>query len=291
MAIEKKVRFHKADPAPVNLDLLHHRLEAVAQAGAAEMPMSLGQRLVGQALASRPGDVGVHFVMYRIQTEDLPFLRDPATGTFRPLEDVLDQAPELAQPTYYAFFPDNTMAFVYNHQGPKEAQLGSYLHWLDPHHLDHTFPPVTRDDVIQAIQQSGGVRLLNIRVPTDQLARLDDIRSLAGMKAVANRLPVADVEIIVRASTDDQRRGLGEVVSQIGEALLSPGRRSAVKKARIELSDLDGVSGMSDLDLLVDRLVVSHPIDTIEGNRKYLDETSARDGIEIAYQKVGQFIH
>lgn len=290
MAVQKKVRFHTTQPGPLNLDRLRHCLDAVRADGSAEMEMALGERLVGQVLAPRAGDKGTHLVLFRIQTENLPYLRDPQTGEFRPLEEVLHQVPELAQPTYYSLFPDQTMAFVYNHQGPKEVQLASYLHWLDPHRLNHTFPPVARDDVLAAVQENGGVRVLNIRVPTDQLTRISDIESLAGMRAVARGLPVADVEIIVRAKTDNQKRDLGQIVGQIGRALGSPNHRAAIRKAKIELAELDGLSGLTDLDLLADRLVVSHPIDTITGNRKYLDEASARDGIEAAYHKVGKFL-
>lgn len=253
------------------------------------MAISLGRTIVGHPYRARANDSGLHIVLYQVETQDLPFLRDPQTRDFRPLEDVLRGAPELGQPTYFGFFPGDVMAFVYNHKGPKEAVLGSYLHWLD-NRMNHTFLPVVREDVMDAIRDASGVRLFNIRVATDQLARLSDIDSLAGMGEVARRLPSGSVEVTVRAKTDDQKRSLGQLVGRVGGRLGTRNHRAAIERARVELAELDGLSGRSALDLLEDKLVVSHLVATVPGHRTYLREDAARDALEEAYSSVGQRI-
>lgn len=224
-------------------------------------------------------------VLFRIESENTPYVYNRATGELRPLEDILNDIPELAQPTYYGFFPDSTMAFVYNHLGPKEAQLAAYLKAIDQS-LDYVFPPVARQNVLEAIAQNGGVRLFNLRVPTDQLVRLNHIQDLNALSVLARSLPVGDVEIIVRARTDDQKRGLARAVERIGQALGEGHTSEAVEKAKIELAELDAISGDSALNLLEDKLVVSHTVDTVAGNVGYLDEASARDAIEEAHRAV-----
>lgn len=288
MAIDKQVRFFRADPRPLDID---RAATAVGKANRAEqeMPLSAGRTIVGRRLRARQYDAGVHVVLYQVETEDLPFLRDPRTREFRPLEEILASGVELAQPTYYGFFPADIMAMVYNHKGPKEAALGSFLFFLD-NGVNHTFLPIVRDDVLQAIRDAAGVRLFNIRAQTDQLVRLSDIESLAGLGDVARRLPSGSVEIIVRARTDDQKRSLGRVVARIGSRLGTANHRAAVEKATVELAELDEVSGAAALNMLESKLAVSHRIATVPGHRTYLDEASARDGLEEAYGSVGELI-
>jgi hypothetical protein len=43
------------------------------------------------------------------------------------------------------------------------------LHWLTAD-LDYEVLPILRDEVLRAIRDAGGVRFLDIRVPSDQLA-------------------------------------------------------------------------------------------------------------------------
>ncbi|HET9060523.1 MAG TPA: hypothetical protein VFN61_11425 [Acidimicrobiales bacterium] len=288
MAAQRKVKIHRADPAGfVPADAVGAIRKAV-QSGTAELSIGRGQSLLAKAPRKRPGDHGHHVVLYRIESDDLPFLLDRSTGDFKPLEEVLNSLPELAQPTYYGLFDDGIVTFVYNHVGPKESQLASYLYWLDETKFDYTFPPVARNDILEAIAANQGVRLFNIRVLTDQLVRLSDISELAGMRAVAEGLPVGDVEIIVRARTDTQKSALGNVIQRIAPRLRSANHRGAIEKARIELAEIDGVTGDESLNLLLDKLVVTHTVDTVPGNRRYLDETSARNALEEAYVQVAR---
>lgn len=263
-------------------------IRKAVQAGAAELSTGKGQSLLAKAPGKRRGDHGHHVVLYRIESDDLPFLLDRSAGDFKPLEEVLNRLLELAQPTYYGLFDNGIVTFVYNHAGPKESQLASYLYWIDEAKFDYTFPPIARHDILEAIAANQGVRLFNIRVPTDQLARLSDIDELAGMRAIADGLPVGDVEIIVRARTDSQKSALGNVIQRIAPRLQSDNHRGAIEKARVELAEIDGVTGDESLNLLLDKLVVTHTVDTVPGNRRYLDETSARDALEEAYAQVAQ---
>jgi hypothetical protein len=285
VAVQRKVRIHRADPVPFDADRAMQLLRSAITAGTAEIPSGQGQSVVGSPLRRRPNDQGRHMVLYKIESGNTPFVYNRATGEMRPLEDILQAVPELAQPTYYGFFPDSTMAYVYNQVGPKEVQLAAYLFAIHQS-LDYTFPPVARHDVLQAIAQSAGVRLFNIRVPTDQLARLNHIADLSALAVLAQSLPVGDVEIIVRARTDDQKRGLAGAVERIGRALGAGNTSEAVEKAKVQLAELDALSGDSALSLLEDKLVVSHVVDTVAGNARYLDEASAREAIEEAYRAV-----
>ncbi len=255
----------------------------MAKGGTAEIPLGLGLRLVAKGLGKKA--CGHHVVLYRVSHNDLPLLYE--NGEFRPLEDVISSGADIAEPAHFAFFPDDIVANLYNHNGPKQVQLASYL--LTTMNLDVLFMPIAREDIIESIANAGGVQLFSLRVKVEDLQRFDGM-SLGGMKALGEDFPVGTVEIILRATNPDQKRRLGRVIQRTAGQLQSNRRAKYVDKARVKLTDADALSDGREVNLIEDLIVLTQHVDTVPGNRRYVEEASAVDALEDAYRRVqGRF--
>jgi hypothetical protein len=254
-------------------------IDEMVVAGTAELKISLGQRLVAKSLGKATH--GHHIVFYRVSSDDLPMLYE--NGEFRPLEEVIAAGVDIAEPAHFAFFPNGVVAHLYNHQGPKQAQLASYL--LQTMDTDVIFDPIARDDVLASIANAGGVSLFKFRARAEDLSRFDGMH-LEGMRQLANDFPVADVEIILRARTDDQRRALGGRIQGVVQRATQAGRRGYVENAKVALKDTDALSEGREVDILQDVIVLTQSVDTMPGQRRYLEEDSAMSALEDAYRKV-----
>jgi hypothetical protein len=242
-----------------------------------EVRLGVATRLVARNLGQ--GANGRHFALYDIRGDEFPMLYEH--GVFRPLEEVLEDGTDIAEVSYFAIFPGDTLGMIYNHRGPKQGQFSAYLMELTD--LEVQFIIVTRPDLIESIARAGGVRLLNLAVRLEDMGQMRAM-GLPGIRALAQEVPAGEVEVILHARTVDQRRNLGRYVQALLPRLGGP--NGSFKKARAVLTDADALTDGRTVDLLEDRLVMSQEVDTILGHRNFLDEDSAVQALEDAYAAV-----
>ena len=284
----RKVKFFRAVdgegkrlPGEFPADQVQTLINEMVAGHKAELDIGLGQKLVAKSLGNPGSMVGYHIVMYRVSSDDLPMLYE--NGEFRPLADVIATNVDIAEPAHFAFYPNSILAHLYNHNGPKQVQLSSYLH--ETMDFDVLFDVIARGDVLSSIADAGGVRLFKFRVRTEDLSRFQGL-GLDGMRALADDLPVGDIEVILRATTPEQKRAFGNSVQRIASRIGQAQRRKYVEKAKVALNDTDALSEGREVDILDDPVVLSQQVDTIPGQRRYLEEGSAMSALEDAYRKV-----
>ena len=283
--VERKVKFFRAvdgDGQPLDggfqaMQVLRLARE-MARHGTAELDIGLGRRLIAKALSRRPE--GHHMVLYQVRGDDLPMLYE--NGAFRPLADVIHENADIAEPTHFAFFPDDVLGHLYNHYGPKPVQLSKYL--FETMQYDVLFDAIARDDVLTSIANAGGVRLF--RFPrAEDLGRFEGM-SLDGMRALADDLPVGDVEVVLRATTPEQKRSMGRALQQIVTRARRGDRSRYIETAKVAMTDADDLSEGREVDVFTDPIVLTQEVATIPGQRRYLEESSAMDALETAYQRI-----
>jgi hypothetical protein len=288
--VNRKVKFFRAVDSDGSRfdggfprDNILENLEKMAKNGTAELDVSFGRRLIAKSLGK--STQGRHIVLYRISSDDLPMLYEG--GQFRPLADVIEATADIAEPAHFAFFPDDVVGHLYNHVGPKQPNLSTYL--FQTMSLEVVFDPIAREDILASIANAGGVRLFRFRARAEDLARFNGI-GLDGMRALAEDNPIGDVEIVLRATTPDQKRDLATTMGRILPRLSRANRREFVENAKVALTDADALSEGREVDVFTDPIVLTQQVSTIPGQKRYLEEESAMKALEDAYQTVqGRF--
>lgn len=220
--------------------------------------------------------------MYRVRTESLPMLFNSQTREVRPLDEVLaDPNLEIAEPTYFGFFPGGIVAHVYNHVGPRPRDLELYL--------DHAcglkveLRPIPRVDVMEALREANGVRVLQLKVPASAHIEDADPAELGMTREILNLFPGSDVEIIVRARGKTKPRQLAASVRERVNPLLE--HKDLMKKLRVNIEAQDDYAGGA-LNLLEDVLVIEREFETVS-HARYLDPNDAVRGIVSARSELG----
>ncbi len=285
---KRKVRFFRATDGDLKAitggfpaQQVHRNLRTLVASRRAEVGIGAGQKLVAKALKAPRRSRGRHLVLYKVSHDDLPLLYDQ--GTFQPLADVINATTNLAEPAHFAFFPDDIVAHLYNHNGPKERNLAAYL--ATTMDMDVLFGAVPREDVLQSIAEAGGVKLFDLRLRVETAALLNGM-PLRGMQILSEEYTTADVEVILRATTPAERRSLGALMVNVGWFLQRAGGRRAVRRAKVALDDTDELSEDRLVDLLDDKLGLTELVETVPGQKRYLEESSAMSALEDAYDKV-----
>lgn len=284
---DRKVKFYRAcdgGGTPLGNQFPRARIceifEELTQNEEAELDISFGQKLVAKSLG-QSAQGHHHIVLYRVSSDNLPMLYEH--GRFRPLAEVINATTDIAEPTHFGFFPRGIIGNLYNHQGPKHAQLATYI--VEKTDLDVIFDAIARDDVLASIREAGGVRLFNFRVRSEDLGRFENI-SLDGMRALANDFPASDIEIVLRATTPDEKRNMGRAIERLATRLRQGNRRQYVEKAKVAMNDTDALSEGREVDVFNDPIVLTQRVDTIPGQKRYLEEESAVAALEDAFRRV-----
>lgn len=283
---ERKVYFHQITDvdgnrlsSELNRSDLITAIEELVEQEDAELASTPGRALVAKPLAVRPS--GAHLALYLVQEEDLPFLYQ--NGQITTLEDFV-RGGRVADPTYFAFLPNNVLAFVFNPRGPRARSLARYLYAKLGVEVD--FPPIPRPNVLETVEQAGEVKQVGIKVPTDVAHLLGDDSLGRATQLLADTLQFADVELVFRARTRADRERFTRRVQEVLPSWLAPSRRAALKKAQVVIGEDETYSGDRALNLLEDLIVFQADIDLVPGSRRYLDEEDVMREVETAYRQL-----
>lgn len=222
-----------------------------------------------------------NLVLYRVSAEDLPMLYDTATRAIRPLDEVLGtDAVDVAEPTYFGFFPDGVAGFVYNHRGPKTRDLERYI-MSKVEMRDFEFRPLPRLDVLQALEAAGEAKVFDVRLPVEFGDAFDDT-PLAEAVSFGRSMNSTTVEVILRAKTTEDRDGMVRRISDWVRGL-SGDQRRLLEAMRVQLGAGEDYKGDRALDLLDEHLVIEAQIETVTG-RRYLERDDAIRQLTLAYE-------
>jgi hypothetical protein len=285
-AVKRTVRFNAIVDVSGDEDLIWDDFpgsdlvdEATALGVDEDGRLGIGQNafLIAQPLQA-PGSFAA-LVIYKVTQQDLPMLFNTDTGEIRPLEEVLgDEAVDIAEPTYFVFFPGGVVGYVYNHVGPRPRHLELYAGFAL--NVEIEVRPIPRTDVLEALEQSGEVSLVRFKVPTNLLAAVPDDNILSETRDLSQLLPGTEVEVIVRARGAGGRQRLATAAHNALPRLL--GQRAALRKLKVKLGADDDYRGDAELDLLEEHIVIEREIETVTG-RRYLAPDDAVKTIVQAY--------
>lgn len=254
-------------------------LDNLVAAGDAEFAAMPGRVLVAKTVGQ--GRRGAHLALFLVQEEDLPYLY--SNGQFSTL-DALVQGGRVADPTYFAFFPNNVLAFVFNQKGPRPKALARYLFAkLD---LELDFPVIPRPSILDTVAQAGEVKLVDVKVPAETAHLLGDDVLGRATRMLAEALQFADVELVFRARTRADRERFTRRMQEVLPSWLGTSRIDALKKAQAVLGSEDTYSGDRPLNLLEDLIVYQADIDLVPGSRRYLEESDVMSELEGAYKSL-----
>lgn len=219
-------------------------------------------------------------VLYKVTQRDLPMLFNAETGEIRPLEDVLgDEEVDIAEPTFFVFFDNGVVGYVYNHVGPRPRHLELYAQFAIG--ADIEVRPIPRTDVLEALNAAGEVSLIRFKIPTTVVpGGVADEGLLSEARDLAQILPGTEVEVIVRARGAGGRQRLATAAHTALPRLL--GQAQALRKLKVKLGVDDDYRGDAELDLLEEHIVMERPIETVTG-RRYLAPDDAVREIVSAY--------
>jgi hypothetical protein len=257
-------------------------LNELVAGGEASVELPSGQSLIVKPLGRVRN--AYCLVLYRVSSQDLPMLYNQASGEIRPLDEIMgDEAFDIAEPTYFALFPEGILGFVYNHPGPKPRHLIRYLDELT--NIEADAWPIPRPDALMAVEQAGGVKAFSIKIPTAGVSALRDT-TLADALRLADTMQAGDIEITLHARGDAQRQRLAQRVQEVARSLIEPLRHQDRAKLKVELEGDDDYVGERALDLLNEYFVIEREISTIPGRRRYLEEGDAVRSIIRAYSEL-----
>lgn len=279
-AIDDAGRLRRDFPADAVVQLLRREVKA----GRAEVESRGGRYLLAEPFRTPRGADGHFLALYNVSSEDLPMLYNRKTRTITPLEDAIAGG-DIAEPTYFGFYRAGILAFVYNQRGPTPKALAIYLNGLLLD-LNAEFAPVPRMDVLQAVEEAGGIKLLDLRIPLESADFLSQIPSIAAARSLLDNTRAGSIEIILRARTDVERTNMARRVQEIAPLLVGSRAREALERAKVELADRDVYSGDRPLDLLADSIVLEREVETVPGRRRHLQPQDALRAIDDAYREV-----
>jgi hypothetical protein len=126
-----------------------------------------GIEILAEGLQTSPHP---HLAIYRTRRVNLPRLEDEGVVSVL----LLTGRQALAEPTYFAFFPRNVVALLFNNEGPRAGRLADYLN--SKFGCTVSLLPVYREDLADVLN-SMRVTALEVSIPTSQvpmLSRGDD---------------------------------------------------------------------------------------------------------------------
>jgi hypothetical protein len=283
---ERKVYFHQVTDLDGNRfkpsfdgSAVLTALDNLVAAGDAEFAAMPGRVLVAKTLGQ--GRRGAHLALFLVQEEDLPYLYN--NGQFSTL-DAFISGGRVADPTYFAFFPNNVLAFVFSRRGPKPKGLARYLSAKLTLELD--FPVIPRPGILDTVAEAGEVKLVDVKVPADSADLLGDDVLGRATRMLAETLQFADVELIFRARTKADRERFTRRIQEVLPSWLDSSHKAALKKAQAVLGSEDTYSGDRPLNLLEDLIVFQADIELVPGSRRYLEEADVMSELENAYHQV-----
>jgi hypothetical protein len=281
---ERKVYFHQVTDLAGNRfkpsfngSAVLTALDDLVAAGDAEYAAMAGRVLVGKTVGQ--GRRGAHLALFLVREEDLPYLYN--NGQFATL-DAFISGGRVADPTYFGFFPNNVLAFVFNQSGPRPKALARYLSAKLNVELD--FPVIPRPRILDTVAEAGEVKLVDVKIPTNSAHLLGDNALRRATEMLAETLQFADVEFVFRARTKADRERFTRRIQEVLPSWLD--NKAALKKAQAVLGSDDTYSGDRPLNLLEDLIVFQADIDLVPGSRRYLEEADVMSELERAYYQV-----
>ena len=222
-----------------------------------------------------------------VRRSALPLMED-GSGTLSSLG--IPSTAGLAEITHLTFFPANILGAVFNFYGPRPTRLATYLKSKIPGTpADLTIEPLIKTDVSEELERLETLRLVDLRIRPSYSSTVEEADESLGAAFGATAEAVTDdlqeVQIVLRAG---RKRGsdLGASIRRCVEWLV--GRDDLQENAsRFQVGGVDIESQRSTvIDLLNDKLVSSKRIIKQGGRSRALDNASAYNAIQEAYDEL-----
>jgi hypothetical protein len=204
---------------------------------------------------------------------------------YRPLE--LGENDTLAEPTHYAFFPDNVVGVMRaNGNSPGPSSLRDYLNTALELSEELTIRPLADRNMTRALTEVGTLTKFDIAVGPQ--ARPEDFggeKSLLGgvLRQVRQRVGGVEIELIVKVNKSDPTDTPDIVLNDLREAVTGTGTQ-AITRANMSYRRLE--DGKADsFDFLNQAVAQQVDVDIEDGTNGPTD-TSASEALAAAYDQL-----
>lgn len=227
-----------------------------------------------------PPDASPCWVLDRITREVR--IRIENDRKYRPLE--LGEGDTLAEPTHYAFFPDNVVGIMRaNGNSPGPASLRDYLNTALEMSEDLSIRALADRNMVRALTDVGTITKFDVALGPD--AKPSDFggeQTLLGsvLQRVRSRVGGVEVELIVKVRASDPTDTPDIVLSDLRDAVTGDGAQ-AITRASMNYRRLE--DGKADsFDFLNQAVAQETDVDIEDGTNGPTD-ASASEGLAQAY--------
>lgn len=186
---------------------------------------------------------------------------------------------------HVVIFDDGFVAAEWNHEGPKLAQLGSYLFEKGRLNSAPKFLPLLERDIVEVVRALDSVRVLEIEVPPDaaELAREADENFYTAIKATESLGATKRVSLKLTAERTGER--LKVIASRLAEIVKSrPHERERFKNLSVS-GYAEGSTTQRFVDILESKLVSGETFMRTSPRSRSINSAEAYLVIERAYRE------
>ena len=184
---------------------------------------------------------------------------------------------------HIVIFEDGFVAAEWNHEGPKLAQLGTYLYEKGRLNSAPKFLPLLERDIVEVVRALDSVRVLEIDLPPDaaELAREADENFYTAIKATEALGATKRVSLKLTAERTGEK--LKVIASRLAEIVKSrPHERERFKGLNVS-GYADGSSAQRFVDILESKLVSGETFLRTSERSRSIKSDDAYRVIERAY--------
>lgn len=226
----------------------------------------------------------------KVRRADLPTVEEE--GNTQPLDLTEDQG--IVEKTHFVFFPNYVLGMLYNYYGPRRSSLARYLgdkHGPTPESLE--FTPLLRQDVLDALDKFGRIRVLRLGVLRSFLRYLEEFdESLYEAFEGVDRLGNAPrLELVLRPEAYQRdwiegEGGLMDMIRRLAERVTGdPEYGEQVKKFEVKGLNVEEES-VDEVDVLNEKLVRTKQVVRLGDRSRSIQADSAYDAIIEAYEEL-----